>query len=70
MSKGFEALFEESLTTVDMKIGSILEAEVIKIEDEYVLITSASRIEPIFISTVVKLSSNNASKPLLILISP
>jgi small subunit ribosomal protein S1 len=45
MSKGFEELFEESLTSVDMKIGSILEAEVIKIEDEYVLIDSGLKSE-------------------------
>ena len=44
--------------------------ESIKIYSSSIFITSASKIEPIFISTDVKLSSNNSSKPLLILISP
>ena len=45
MSKGFKDLYEDSLKTLDLKIGAILQGEVISIDDDFVLIDSGLKSE-------------------------
>jgi small subunit ribosomal protein S1 len=45
MSKGFEDLFEKSLETLDMKIGTILSGEIVSIDGDFVLIDAGLKSE-------------------------